>query len=62
LIQALFFRIGVLGWPTIISLVTFLGGIQLFVIGIIGEYVGRIFIESKNRPLYIIDEKIGDFR
>jgi polyisoprenyl-phosphate glycosyltransferase len=60
LIQALFSRISVLGWPTIISLVTFLGGIQLFVIGIIGEYIGRIFIESKNRPLYIIDEKIGD--
>jgi polyisoprenyl-phosphate glycosyltransferase len=61
LIQALFFRIGVLGWPTIISLITFLGGIQLFVIGIIGEYIGRIFIESKSRPLYIVDEKIGDF-
>lgn len=62
LIQALFFRIGVLGWPTIISLITFLGGIQLFVIGIIGEYVGRIFVESKRRPLYIVDQTIGDFR
>ena len=37
----------------------FLGGIQLFTIGIIGEYVGRIFEESKNRPLYLIDEKIN---
>jgi glycosyltransferase involved in cell wall biosynthesis len=60
LIQALFFSIDVLGWPTIISLITCLGGIQLFVIGIIGEYIGRIFIESKGRPLYIIDETIGD--
>ena len=29
--------------------------------GVIGEYIGRIFIETKNRPLYIIDEKVGDF-
>jgi polyisoprenyl-phosphate glycosyltransferase len=42
------------GYPTLIVTVLFLGGIQLFFIGILGEYLGRIFGESKNRPLYIV--------
>lgn len=42
------------GYPTLIVTVLFLGGIQLFFIGIIGEYLGRIFGETKNRPLYLI--------
>jgi glycosyltransferase involved in cell wall biosynthesis len=37
----------------------FLGGIQLLTIGIIGEYIGRIYTESKKRPLYFIKEKYG---
>jgi len=61
LIQALRGEIEVMGWPTLVALVTFLGGVQLLAIGVIGEYIGRIFIETKNRPLYILDEKIGDF-
>ncbi|MDP2178384.1 MAG: glycosyltransferase family 2 protein [Methylophilaceae bacterium] len=43
------------GYPTLIVTVLFLGGIQLFFIGILGEYIGRIFGETKNRPLYVID-------
>ena len=39
--------------------VLFLGGVQLFTIGIIGEYISRIYEETKARPLYIIDEKIN---
>jgi len=61
LIQSLFLKVGVLGWPTIVALITFLGGAQLFSMGIIGEYIGRIFIETKKRPLYTIDEKVGIF-
>lgn len=60
IIQKTLFNIDVLGWPTLVSLITFLGGIQLFFIGIIGEYIGRIFMETKNRPLYIVQKKIGD--
>lgn len=44
------------GIPTILVAVLFLGGIQMIALGIIGEYIGRIFIETKNRPLYLIQD------
>jgi dolichol-phosphate mannosyltransferase len=47
------------GWTSTLIAIVFFGGIQLFTIGIIGEYIGRIFEESKNRPLYLISEKIN---
>nr|HMS66184.1 glycosyltransferase [Ignavibacteria bacterium] len=60
-IQKLFFNVSVLGWATIISLITFSTGLQIFFLGIIGEYIGKIFMETKNRPRYFIEEKIGHF-
>ena|SRR5438552_10380893 len=59
LVRAVFVGIPVAGWPTLVSLVTFLSGVQLLALGTIGEYVGRIFLESKRRPLYIVEEIIG---
>lgn len=47
------------GWATIMVALLFLGGTQLICLGIIGEYIGRIFNESKRRPLYIIDTMLG---
>lgn len=44
------------GYPTIMVTILFLGGVQLVAIGVLGEYLGRMFDESKNRPLYLIDE------
>lgn len=44
------------GWPSLASIVLLLGGIQLLCIGIIGKYVGKIYLETKNRPIYIIKE------
>lgn len=56
LFEKLIFGIDVPGYATIIVLILFLGGMQLFCIGIIGEYVGRTFEQSKNRPVYIPKE------
>ncbi|MGH8250095.1 MAG: glycosyltransferase family 2 protein [Steroidobacteraceae bacterium] len=44
------------GFPTLIVVISFLGGLQLMAIGLLGEYVGRLFIEAKQRPLYLVEE------
>ena len=46
------------GWFSMITVIVFFGGIQTFAIGIIGEYIGKIYIQSKNRPRYLIDKII----
>ena len=59
-INKLFFDVDyALGIPTLIFLVTFMGGVQLIAIGVLGEYIGRIYDEVKNRPRYIIDETLN---
>jgi dolichol-phosphate mannosyltransferase len=47
------------GWASMVVAVLFIGGVQLICIGIIGEYVGRIYGESKRRPLYVVRQKLG---
>ena len=47
----------VAGWASIVCILCFLSGIQLFSIGILGEYIGKIYLETKHRPRYIISEK-----
>ena len=47
------------GWPSLMTVVLFLGGLQLVALGIIGEYLGRLYMEAKQRPLYLIREMHG---
>lgn len=47
------------GYPSLVSIILFIGGIQLFFLGIIGEYLGRVFNESKFRPLYLVKDYNG---
>lgn len=54
-----FVNLGIVGWTSTISTVLFIGGIQLITLGIIGEYLARIYDEVKRRPEYIIEEKIN---
>ncbi|MBP3781331.1 MAG: glycosyltransferase family 2 protein [Selenomonas sp.] len=49
------------GWTTIMVCVALFSGVQLMLMGVMGEYVGRIFKEVKNRPLYMVMEKRGDY-
>ncbi|MGN1145795.1 MAG: glycosyltransferase family 2 protein [Acetatifactor sp.] len=54
--KTLLFGDPVQGFTTLISVMLFLGGVQLLCIGILGEYIGRIFNETKNRPAYLVSE------
>ena len=56
LIKTLLFDNPTPGYPSLVILILFLSGTQLIFLGIIGEYIGRIFIESKNRPPYLIQD------
>jgi hypothetical protein len=49
------------GWASLVVVTSFLGGVQLIVLGVVGEYVGRIYEESKKRPLYIVNRSAGLF-
>ena len=57
--NTLMFGDQVQGFPTLVSVVLFLGGIQLIFLGVIGEYLGRVFNETKRRPLYLVNEYNG---
>ena len=59
LLKTLVFGIDVPGYPTLIISIMFLGGVQLISLGVIGEYLGRVYEEVKGRPLYIVAERIG---
>jgi len=59
IVQTLYFKQTVSGWASIVAINLFFNGITLIILGLIGEYIGRIYDESKNRPLYILRDKVG---
>jgi polyisoprenyl-phosphate glycosyltransferase len=58
-IETMAFGVNVPGFATLVVSVTFLAGIQLLSLGVLGEYIGRIFAEVKGRPLYLVEESLG---
>lgn len=60
LVLRLFTNIWVEGWTALMIAVLFIGGVQLISVGILGEYIGRIYNEVKRRPLYVVDQVVGD--
>lgn len=58
-LKTLLFGDPVHGYPSLMAMVTFLGGVQLLSIGVLGEYVGKTYFEAKQRPLYLLRDVIG---
>lgn len=59
MLKTLFTGVDVPGYASLMIVVLFMGGIQLFFLGLLGEYIGRIYKEVKNRPIYMVDKALG---
>ena len=56
-VKTLIFKDPTSGWPSMVCIILFIGGIQLLCLGIVGKYISKIFLETKKRPIYIIKER-----
>ena len=50
------------GWPSMVCIIVFVAGLQLFFLGIIGEYLSKTYLETKRRPIYIVKETEKDLK
>lgn len=58
IVRKVLFGDPVSGWPSLVCIISFVGGVQLFCTGIVGQYLAKTYMEVKNRPIYLIKEKI----
>lgn len=58
IIRTLLFGDPTSGWPSLACIIIFVSGIQLFCVGIVGQYVSKVYLEVKNRPIYVVKEKV----
>ncbi len=56
-VRAMMFGDPVAGWPSMICVILLMGGLQLFSLGVLGEYLAKTYIESKDRPIYVVAEE-----
>ena len=56
IIRTLIFGDPVSGWPSLVCIITLIGGIQIFCVGILGEYLSKVYLETKRRPIYIVKD------
>ena len=59
IVRTLVYGVDVPGYASLLVAVLFMGSLQLISVGVLGEYIGRIYMETKNRPLYIIRKNFG---
>ena len=57
IVDKIFWGNAVPGYPSLLVSILFLGGIQLIGIGVLGEYIGRVYMETKKRPRYLLKER-----
>lgn len=57
--RTIVYGVDVPGYASLMVFILILGGVQMIILGILGEYIGRIFVEVKNRPLYIVEDKVN---
>jgi glycosyltransferase involved in cell wall biosynthesis len=55
-VKAMLWGDPVAGWPTMMAVILLLGGVQLMALGVVGEYLGRLYMEAKQRPLYLVEQ------
>ena len=58
IIKTLVFGDPTSGWPSLVCIIVFVSGVQLFSMGVLGQYLSKTYLEVKNRPIYIIKEKV----
>ena len=56
IVRTLIFNDPTSGWPSLVCIITLIGGIQIFCIGILGQYLSKTYLETKHRPVYIIKD------